>query len=82
MTYDSVITALENIIFDEVMTAQSSKFKKSDTSSPMDTGMVAKAELDETRTMRNSESQTSQCQPFTKTKAAGAWAKARLGGGA
>ena len=42
MTHDALITALENIILDQVMTTPSSKPRKPDTSSPMDIGMAAK----------------------------------------
>ena len=49
MTYVALTTTLKNIILDKVMTAPNSKLKKSDTNSPVDIGMTATGDSDETR---------------------------------
>ena len=79
ITYDELITALENIILDESMTAQILKQERQTRSAPWTLEWQRKATTMERKMMKGMESQTSQCMQYTEvqdTRAAGAQASA------
>ena len=68
MSYDELLTALENIV-DKVATVPTARNRKIDTSAPMEIGMAAKDDVENLREEETNESWISHCKLSAREQA-------------